>query len=59
MQQEIADPDRPGITRWNYGGFMTAWAITQTARFKTVMMGAGIAKVDSLLIRAITTKGND
>ncbi|HEU5097877.1 MAG TPA: S9 family peptidase [Roseiflexaceae bacterium] len=38
----IADPDRLGIGGWSYGGFMTAWAITQTSRFKAAMMGAGI-----------------
>jgi len=38
----IADPDRLGIGGWSYGGFMTAWAVTQTNRFKAAMMGAGI-----------------
>ncbi|MCS6886199.1 MAG: S9 family peptidase [Acidobacteriota bacterium] len=39
----IADPDRLGIGGWSYGGYMTAWAVTQTNRFKAGMMGAGIA----------------
>jgi dipeptidyl aminopeptidase/acylaminoacyl peptidase len=43
IQQGIADPDRLGITGWSYGGFMTAWAVTQTDRFKAAMMGAGIS----------------
>jgi dipeptidyl aminopeptidase/acylaminoacyl peptidase len=38
----IADPARLGIGGWSYGGFMTAWAVTQTKRFKAAMMGAGI-----------------
>ncbi|MEO7908264.1 MAG: S9 family peptidase [Roseiflexaceae bacterium] len=38
----IADPERLGIGGWSYGGFMTAWAVTQTNRFKAAMMGAGI-----------------
>jgi dipeptidyl aminopeptidase/acylaminoacyl peptidase len=38
----IADPARLGIGGWSYGGFMTAWAVTQTNRFKAAMMGAGI-----------------
>jgi dipeptidyl aminopeptidase/acylaminoacyl peptidase len=38
----IVDPERLGIGGWSYGGFMTAWAITQTKRFKAAMMGAGI-----------------
>jgi dipeptidyl aminopeptidase/acylaminoacyl peptidase len=40
--QGIADPDRLAIGGWSYGGFMTAWAVTQTNRFKAAMMGAGI-----------------
>jgi dipeptidyl aminopeptidase/acylaminoacyl peptidase len=38
----VADPQRLGIGGWSYGGFMTAWAVTQTNRFKAAMMGAGI-----------------
>jgi dipeptidyl aminopeptidase/acylaminoacyl peptidase len=43
VAERIADPDRLGIAGWSYGGFMTAWAVTQTERFKAAMMGAGIA----------------
>ena len=43
IAEERADPDRLGIAGWSYGGFMTAWAVTQTERFKAAMMGAGIA----------------
>ena len=39
---EFADPNRLGIAGWSYGGFMTAWAVTQTDRFKAAMMGTGI-----------------
>jgi len=39
----IADPERLGIGGWSQGGFMTAWAITQTHRFKAGVMGAGVA----------------
>jgi len=39
----VADPARLGIGGWSYGGFMTAWAVTQTDRFKAAVMGAGIA----------------
>jgi len=40
--QGWADPDRVGIQGWSYGGFMAAWAVSQTDRFKAAMMGAGI-----------------
>ncbi len=39
----IADPERLGIGGWSYGGFMAAWAITQTDRFRAATIGAGIA----------------
>jgi dipeptidyl aminopeptidase/acylaminoacyl peptidase len=39
----IADPDRLGIGGWSHGGFMTAWAVGQTDRFKAALMGAGIS----------------
>jgi dipeptidyl aminopeptidase/acylaminoacyl peptidase len=37
------DPDRVGLTGWSYGGFMTMFAVTQTARFKAAVAGAGIS----------------
>lgn len=43
----LADPERLGIGGWSYGGFMTAWAVTQTTRFKAAIMGAGIANWES------------
>ena len=40
--QRLADPDRLGIAGWSYGGFMAAWAVTQTDRFKAAVAGAPI-----------------
>lgn len=39
----IADPDRLGIGGWSQGGFMTAWAVTHTSRFRAAVMGAGVS----------------
>ena len=39
----LADPERLGIGGVSYGGFLTAWAITQTQRFKAAVMGLGIS----------------
>lgn len=39
----IADPERLGIGGWSQGGFMTAWAVGQTTRFKVGIMGAGVS----------------
>jgi dipeptidyl aminopeptidase/acylaminoacyl peptidase len=41
----VADPDRLVMGGWSYGGYMTAWGITQTHRFKAAMIGAGISDV--------------
>ena len=34
VAQGIADPDRLGVMGASYGGYMTNWIVTQTARFK-------------------------
>lgn len=43
VAEGIADPERLGIGGWSQGGFMTAWAVGQTARFKVGLMGAGVS----------------
>jgi dipeptidyl aminopeptidase/acylaminoacyl peptidase len=43
VEQGVAAPERLGISGWSHGGFMAAWAIGQTNRFKAAMMGAGIS----------------
>ena len=42
-----ADPERLGIGGWSYGGYMAMWAITQTARFKGSVAGAGMSDLAS------------
>jgi dipeptidyl aminopeptidase/acylaminoacyl peptidase len=42
IERGIVDPKRLGIGGWSYGGFLTAWAITQTSRFKAAVAGAAI-----------------
>lgn len=36
------DPKRIGIGGWSYGGEMSAWAITQSDRFRAAVVGAGV-----------------
>ncbi|MCP5106861.1 MAG: S9 family peptidase, partial [bacterium] len=40
IDRGIAGPDRLGIGGWSYGGYMGAWAVTQTHRFKASVSGA-------------------
>ena len=43
IDEGITDPDRLGVTGWSYGGFISAWAVSQTKRFAAAVMGAGIS----------------
>jgi dipeptidyl aminopeptidase/acylaminoacyl peptidase len=40
LERPYADADRQGIWGYSYGGYMTAWAIGQSARFKAAVCGA-------------------
>jgi len=44
----VADPDKLAQSGWSYGGYMTAWTLTQTNRFKAVMVGAGLTDMFSM-----------
>ena len=46
-QRGLADGERVVILGWSYGGFMVAWAVSQTMRFKAAMMGAGVSDYHS------------
>jgi dipeptidyl aminopeptidase/acylaminoacyl peptidase len=37
----VADPDRLGVMGWSYGGYLTAWAVGHTTRFKAAVVGGG------------------
>jgi len=41
--QGYTDPERLGVTGGSYGGYMTAWAVATTDRFKAAVMVSGIA----------------
>lgn len=45
----VADPERLGISGWSYGGYITAWAIGHTDRFKAAMVGAGVTDLLSFM----------
>lgn len=46
--QGLIDPERMGVMGWSYGGYMTAWTIGQTSRFKAASMGAGLSNLISM-----------
>ena len=41
ISRGIADKNRMGIMGWSYGGYLTAWAVTHTDRFRAASVGAG------------------
>ncbi|MEO6892040.1 MAG: S9 family peptidase [Ktedonobacteraceae bacterium] len=43
IAQGWADGERLAIGGWSNGGFLAAWAVTQSTRFKAAVMGAGIS----------------
>ncbi len=52
IERGLVDGDRLAIMGWSYGGFMTAWAVTQTTRFKAAIMGAGVSDFHSFHAQA-------
>lgn len=55
IERGVADADRLGICGWSFGGFMTAWAVTHTDRFKAAVAGAAptnwVSKIGTTDIR--------
>jgi len=47
IKRGVADGSRMGICGWSYGGFMTAWAVTQTRQFKAAVAGAAVTDLVS------------
>ena len=43
-----ADPDRLICYGWSYGGYLSAWIVTQTDRFKAVSPGAALTNLYSM-----------
>ncbi|SEM22718.1 Dipeptidyl aminopeptidase/acylaminoacyl peptidase [Pseudoxanthomonas sp. GM95] len=51
-REGVIDPQRLGIGGWSYGGYMSAWAVTQSKRFKAAIVGAGVIDIGAM---ALTT----
>ena len=43
-----ADPERLGVTGLSYGGYMTAWIIAHTHRFKAAVYENGVSNLWSM-----------
>jgi dipeptidyl aminopeptidase/acylaminoacyl peptidase len=47
VEEDLADPERLAIAGYSYGGYMAAWAIAHTDRFRAAAIGAPIANLVS------------
>ncbi len=43
VHRRVADPERLFVMGYSYGGFMTAWTIGHTDRFRAALIGAPVA----------------
>lgn len=43
VAEGVADPRRLGLIGWSHGGFLSAWGVSRSDRFKAAVVGAGIA----------------
>jgi len=50
----LADPQRLACFGGSYGGYLTAWAITQTSRFKAAIVHAGAVDLPALWAQSDT-----
>lgn len=48
LERPYADKERTGIFGYSYGGYMTAWTISQTDRFKAAVCGAPCFDLESM-----------
>jgi dipeptidyl aminopeptidase/acylaminoacyl peptidase len=48
VRRGIVDENKLAFEGWSYGGYMTAWVVGQTTRFKAARMGAGISNIESM-----------
>jgi dipeptidyl aminopeptidase/acylaminoacyl peptidase len=54
IKQRVIDASRLGIGGWSYGGFMSAWAVTHTDRFKAAVVGAAPVDLSSMTLTTDT-----
>jgi dipeptidyl aminopeptidase/acylaminoacyl peptidase len=48
VRRGLVDPRRLGVYGHSYGGYLSAWAITQTDRFDAAMVSAGAVDLGAL-----------
>ena len=56
IAEGTVDADQLGVLGWSYGGFTTAWAVSQTDRFKCGIMGAGYVNGDAFSVHLVAVR---
>lgn len=54
VEDGIADPARVAIGGWSYGGYLSAWAVARSDRFRTAIVGAGISDIGAMALATDT-----
>lgn len=47
VAEGIANPEQLAVTGYSYGGYMTAWVVGHTDRFKAAVVGAPVTNLES------------
>ena len=47
LEKKKVDPHKLALWGWGSGGYLSAWALTQTDRFKTIIVGQGVSNLIS------------
>jgi len=47
VEEGLADPDRLAVAGYSYGGYLAAWTVCHTDRFRAAVVGAPIVDVES------------
>ncbi|MEO3785763.1 prolyl oligopeptidase family serine peptidase [Actinocorallia sp. B10E7] len=55
----VADPERQAIAGLSYGGYLTAWAVTQTRRFRAAVVMSGVPDWVSFRTTSVIGGGYD
>lgn len=48
VARRIADPSRVGIGGWSFGGYLSAWAVAHSDRFRAAVVGAAVTDLSSM-----------
>lgn len=54
VDEGITDPARVAIGGWSYGGYLSAWAVARSDRFRAAIVGAGVSDIGAMALSTDT-----